>query len=98
LAGEHAVVSHGVEQDERLLEIGFGFAWEADDDVSGEADVAACGLHPRNTLEILLTSVEALHSIEATSRATLHRQMHVVAERGHGVNGSNDVAAEVARV
>src|SRR5208283_128907 len=71
---------------------------EADDDVAGDADIAARGFHPRNAFQILLASVETLHGAEHASRSALHRQMHVIAERGSRVDGVDNVAAKIARM
>src|SRR6266568_9080797 len=81
-----------------MLEVFFGFAREAHDDVAGDADIAVGGLHPRNSFEVLLTSVEALHGVEHAGGSALDWEMHVIAERRHCVDGFNDVFSEIAGV
>ena len=92
------VVADLVEQRDGVFEVAVGLAGKADDDVGGQRDVALRGLGPGNALEVPVAGVLALHGAEDVGRAGLHRQMHVVAERGHGVDGVDDVPGEVARV
>ena len=51
-----------------------------------------------NFFEVLLASVRALHGAENTRRARLHGQMHVVAQGRDGIDGVDDIGAEIARV
>ena len=45
-----------------------------------------------------LAGVLALHGRQHACAAALHRQVHVIAKRGHVVHGLDDLAREVARV
>ena len=94
--GEDGVVSDFIQQAERFVKVGFGFAWEAYYDVGGDADLAFCGLHPGDTFEILVAIVETLHGIQDPGGTALHRQMHVVTKCGGGFDGLHDVASEIA--
>ncbi len=44
--GEDTVVLDFIQQVKSFVEVGFGLAREAYDDVGGDADLAFCGLHP----------------------------------------------------
>ena len=88
----------GVEQRERFGEIGFRLAREADDDVRGQADGAAGGANPGNFFEVLLARVSPAHGAKNRSRAGLHREVNVVAERGSRVNRLDNLAREIVRM
>src|SRR5579875_759240 len=98
LEGEYAVVLDLSKQTHGFLEVGGGFAREADDDVGGHADGAAGGLDPGDALKVPVAGVLALHEMQDARRPALDRKMDVVAEGGYGVDGLDDVPAEVARV
>ena len=87
-----------VEQREGLLEVCFGLAGEADDDVRGDADGPAGGANPGDLFEILVARVSAPHGTQNARRAGLHRQMNVIAERGNFVDGIDDLAVEIVRM
>src|SRR5579872_3757954 len=92
LESKDAVVLDLIEQRKRLLEISFSLAWEPNDHVGCDADFAACGLDPLDSLQILLAVIQPLHQAENARGTALDGQMHVVAERRRGINRMDNVA------
>ena len=86
---------YGIEQRERLFEISLRLAREADDHVSGQAELTARPVNPADLLEVLLARVGAAHFAQDARRTGLHRQMDVVAERWCGIDRFDDLAREV---
>ena len=98
LEAENLVVLRGVEKGESVGEIRAGFAGEADDEVGGKTDGAACGAEHSDFFEILVSRVGAEHAAENGRRAGLDGQVHVVADGWMRVDGGDDVRAEIAGV
>src|ERR1051325_6399731 len=98
LEGEGAVVADFVHESDGLFEVAIGLTGEADDDVGGDGNMTARALDPGDALEVFVARVETLHQVEDVGGAALHGQMHVVAEGGNGIDGIDDVLAEIAGV
>src|ERR1035438_10202892 len=98
LEAEQRIVLHFVEQLEGFLEIGFGLAGKAHDDVGGQRHVALGVLDPGDALDVLIAGIEPLHRGEYAAGTGLHGQVDVIAEHGIGVHGVHDGFGEVARV
>ena len=81
-----------------MLEVGVGFAGEADDDVGGDGDFAFSVFHPVDAAHVFVAGVEALHAVENGSGAALNRQVDVVTEGRIFVDGIDDVFDKIAGV
>ena len=79
---ERTVVAHLLDDLQRLCEVGFGLAREADDDVGAEREIGDCSAHLLGQGEVALARVRTPHRLQDSRRAGLERQVHVLA---HGV-------------
>ena len=98
LEAEQRIVFHFVQQRQRLLEVLFGLAGKAHDDVGGDGDVAARLLHPIDAAHVFVARVEPLHASQHVRGSGLHRKMHVIAQHRIVVDGVDDFLDEIARV
>src|SRR5437879_13792350 len=95
LKRKRAVKLCEIQKTQRLLEILFGFAGEAHDDVGSDADGAARSPDQDDFFEILFPRVRALHGAQYARGARLHRKVHVIAERWRGIDGLDVNTAEL---
>ena len=75
---EQRVEFHFPQQAESFLEMFFGLAGKAQDDVGGDADLALGGADQGDFFEILFAGVSASHSAQNFRGARLHREMDVI--------------------
>src|SRR4051812_26396174 len=95
---ERAVVADLLDDLERLAEIGFGLAREADDDVGSEREVRDRVAHALDEGQVALPRVRAAHRLEDARRAGLQRQMNLLTHRGAFRHRRDHGLAEVLRV
>src|SRR5579863_2031547 len=98
LEGKDAVIADLIEQVQRLFELPLGFSWKTNNYVRRQRDISPRSLDPSDAFQVLLARIETLHGIEHARGAALHRQVDVIAQRGHGINGLDDVTPEIARM
>src|SRR5581483_9532919 len=80
LETEQGIVLHFVEQRERLFEILFRFAREANNNIRRDGNIAPRRLQPFNAAHILIPGIQALHALEHARGSGLHWKMDVVAQ------------------
>src|SRR5258706_12964891 len=97
LEREHAVISHHVHQAKSLFKLRLRLPRKSNNQIAGERYIAPCCLNPRDSLQILISSVEPLHGIEHASRPALHQQMDMIAKRRHGIDDFDNVAPATSR-
>ena len=86
------------DQVQGLLEFGFGFAREADDDVGRERDVRADGADLADQSTVFLRGVLAVHGGEDAVGASLERQMKVGHQLADICVRMDQIIGHVARV
>ena len=52
----------------------------------------------RDPIQVLFAAILPRHGFQYPRRSALHRQVNVVAERGHGIDRRDDVRRKVARM
>src|SRR5260370_14790719 len=78
-----------------ICELRRRFAWKPDDQVGGERDFPLGPLDPRDSLQIHLARVLAVHRLQHAGRTALYGQMHVITKRRDGLDALHAVLVEV---
>ena len=75
LEAETLRVAHRIDEVQRLLEFGVGFAGKADDEIARQSDIGSHLAHAFEDAQIALRRVAAVHRLEHPVAARLHRQV-----------------------
>src|SRR5688572_12379148 len=95
---ERLIEADRANQRERLLEVLFGLAGIAHDEVRRQRDAGAHGLQLLDLRNVLLGRVAALHELQDAVRAALHRQVQVARELRHRRVGADERVRELRRM
>src|SRR5712692_9700301 len=98
LKRKHAVIPHHVHQAKRLFKLRLRLARKSNNQIAGKRYIAPSRPNPRDPFQILVARIEPLHGIQNTRRPALHRQMHMVAKRRHGIYHIDNVAPKIPRM
>ena len=92
------VEPHRLDERQCLLEVLLRLAREPDDDVGREGDAGNGPAQRRDHLQVAVAIVAPQHPLEHARAAALHRQVHVLADRGRLGHGAEHAVAEVGGV
>ena len=95
---EQRIVLHLADKAERLLEVLVRLAGEADDDVGGQRYVRDMLLRVVYQLQVVLPGVAAVHQLQYTAAAALHRKVEVPRYLFALGDGVDELVSSVLRV
>jgi hypothetical protein len=87
-----------VHQRERVAELRFALAGEADDEVGGEGKIGPSGTQARDDGHVVLARMPPVHRRQNAVGAGLHRQMHIGHQRRELAMGGDEAVIHVARM
>ena len=91
-------IADGIDEAQRIADVRFGFAREADDEIGGEREIRPRGAQPIDRAQIFRASVAAIYRLENAIGAGLHRQMKLRCELRQIAMRGDQVVVDVARM
>src|SRR5258707_896829 len=98
LERKHAVIPNHVQQRKRLLKLPLSLARKPNNQIAGKRYIAPSRPNPRDPFQILGGVIDPLQATKNTKSPALHRKMHMIAKRRHGIYHIENAAPKIPRM